>query len=1017
MFNKEKKLMTYGVNLKRILSALIITGMVLMPSPIKGEKNIVAVSENAQTAFSDTDGHWAKDDIDFVVSKKIMNGVPDDSFDPERKLTRAELAAIVSRTFRLTAKAENSYSDVTEKDWFSSNIAALKNSNLIPSEMVDGNKINPNAEITREETAALIWNAFYNAYRNEHDVQSGVYSDEGNISAWAKDAVLKLTSVKIVSGDENNNFNPKGTITAAELAAIAHRLRTTDEGYTERITESDGALIEKEMNDAYNRGAVRVIVPPGTYSVPEGTKGVSYRAHILFSRLEDFTFEGYGVNLIFEVTDCAGIEIEYCSNVTLKGLTTDYKTGFGSQGEILDVDYDNAKFTLRIDEGYNNALDDPFYGAQKTGYVFDPDTLKMAEGYANVPFKVEKDTSAKDGRTWICSATNRYGATQLKPGLLLGFRQSASGLGMNTRISSSSGTTIQDHTIHMGQMGLQEQTSNRDVDYVRTHLINVKVIPGPKPEGATRQRLMSTSADAMHFAECEIGPLIENCTIEGNGDDGIAVHGYFKLIMDKYNNELSHIVGDYEDGKAYIIGGMWGNQSARVGDKFIIYDSKGHKKGETKMAKAPIGVTSGDTTQKNNLQIKNPGVMGQQTLYSYSVYQFEDKFDLEYGDLIVNTNMMGNGYHIKDSQVIRNSTRGMLITASDGIIENCTVDGSRGGGIIFLPEIGWAQSGYTDGLTVRNCTLKNIGSSYDVGLAKPTTNSAFKLSSDVEGRTHENIVLDNNRFENNWGYDIELGNVKDIVLKNNVFEPHNEKAAGFKHQECIYAENCENLDVKTCNKAADGRVIFAASECENLKGIVPVSLYPLTVTDNQNGLWRYQYSPLGTNIYYDYEYCEATMEGYTPSFTWWFDTKWNTTYGGVLSYAQVATGSSADVTYTFVAPKDGKIQVTIEDGVRLNPSSTGSDGVKFKILKGNKNLYPKVGWQKVLYGEAGTVDETVTTNVKKGDRIHFRLNCLGNTYYDNVIFSPMVRYLEETTQATTEECNDPESFTNINFEK
>ena len=101
----------------------------------------------------------------------------------------------------------------------------------------------------------------------------------------------------------------------------------------------------------------------------------------------------------------------------------------------------------------------------------------------------------------------------------------------------------------------------------------------------------------------------------------------------------------------------------------------------------------------------------------------------------------------------------------------------------------------------------------------------------------------------------------------------------------------------------------------------------------------------------------------------------------------------------------------------MNPSSTGSDGIKFKILKGNKNLYPKVGWQKVLYGEAGTVDETVTTNVKKGDRIHFRLNCLGNTYYDNVIFSPMVRYLEETTQATTEECNDPESFTNINFEK
>lgn len=970
--------------------------------------------------YTDTENHWAGEAIEFVTEKGIMNGIGDGKFEPERKMTRGEFLAVAARTFRQTSgntdDSNNLYADISKTQWNAPYIAALKANGCIPSEMISGGKLNPELPIIREEAAAIMWNCFYYAYKNEHGSEVGNIADADDISEWAREDVLKSIDAKIFGGDENNNFLPKQTITAAETAAVAYRVRTTDEAYVPDIPKESGNLIESETAAAYKRGAVRLVISPGTYNVTEGTPAFNgFRSHILLSDMEDFSFEGYDVNLIYQVVDCSGLVLQRCKNVTVKGFTTDYRITFFSQGEVIDVDGENGDFRLKIDDGYNNELDDPFWGATKTAYVYDPDTLKMAEGYSNVAFTVKKDTESNDDHMWRCHVTDLYNALQLKPGLLLAFRQGGSGVGMNTRVHLSSGTTLMDYTMCMGQMGLLEQNSMQVRDYKRTHLKNVKVTFGPTPTGATRRRLMSTLADGVHFTECQKGPLIEDCLIEGNGDDGIAIHGYFRMIMDKYNGEFPKLIGDYEDGKAFVIAGMWANERVLVGDRFSIYDSHGFKKASTRLAKPAVAVSGGDTTKTNTYYTTNKNVLGHQTLSAYSIYQFEDVMDLEYGDIIVDEDLTGDGYEVRNCSVIRNSTRGMLITANNGLIENCTVDGSRSGGIIVLPEIGWAQGGYTENLTIRNCTLKNIGSGYEGGLGIPRTASALNISSDVDGRNHKNIVIDNNRFESNWGYDIEIANTSGAVVKNNVFGSRAEAAKNLKHGESIFVENSDNVDIKSCNKGSGDRELYAASDCDNLKGLVPISVYPMTVTDTQDGIWRYQYSPLGTNLYYDYNFCDSVMDGFTPSFTWWVDSKWNSTFGGILNQSQVTTGSAADVTYTFVAPKDGRIEVTVNDGVRINPSSTKSDGVKFKIMKEDKNLYPKVGWQTVLYGDTGNVNEKVVTNIQKGERIYFRVNCLENTFYDNVVLSPYIKYLEENAQAETTECDDSENYTKINF--
>ena len=47
--------------------------------------------------FKDTTGHWAQAQIEQLAKLGILGGYPDGTFQPDKPITRAEVAAIVSR--------------------------------------------------------------------------------------------------------------------------------------------------------------------------------------------------------------------------------------------------------------------------------------------------------------------------------------------------------------------------------------------------------------------------------------------------------------------------------------------------------------------------------------------------------------------------------------------------------------------------------------------------------------------------------------------------------------------------------------------------------------------------------------------------------------------------------------------------------------------------------------------------------------------------------------------------------
>ena len=81
------------------------------------------------SALKDINNHWAKNSINKVYSKSIINGYPDKTFRPDLDITRAEAVTILNKVFNIENKNNKDvvFSDVFEKDWFYENIMNASN--------------------------------------------------------------------------------------------------------------------------------------------------------------------------------------------------------------------------------------------------------------------------------------------------------------------------------------------------------------------------------------------------------------------------------------------------------------------------------------------------------------------------------------------------------------------------------------------------------------------------------------------------------------------------------------------------------------------------------------------------------------------------------------------------------------------------------------------------------------------------------------------------------------------------
>ena len=162
----------------------------------------VKIVDNSK-GFIDTQDHWAKDEIDFVSARGLVNGMSATIYAPNASTTRAQLWTILARQNGANLNGGNTWYEKAQ------NWAKDKG-------VSDG--ANHNAAINRAQMVTMLWRAVgqptAGGTANFTDVPTDSYYAQA--VAWAVEN-------GITTGVGNGHFDPTSTCTRAQIAAFLAR--------------------------------------------------------------------------------------------------------------------------------------------------------------------------------------------------------------------------------------------------------------------------------------------------------------------------------------------------------------------------------------------------------------------------------------------------------------------------------------------------------------------------------------------------------------------------------------------------------------------------------------------------------------------------------------------------------------------------------------------------------------------------------------------------------------------------
>ena len=185
--------------------AMVLAGAMLLPS------NAFAAD---LSQYRDFPNDWSAKSLEQAIDNGLLNG-SNGMIDAKGLLTRAQMAAIVSRSFGAAKTASlDDYRDVLPSAWYYSDMGKAVKMGAFQGA---NGLLNPDAPITREEAFTVLARAF--ALEGGGSATLKDFVDGGTVSSWASESVAALVAGGYVNG-ANGMLNLKNNITRAEFAKV-----------------------------------------------------------------------------------------------------------------------------------------------------------------------------------------------------------------------------------------------------------------------------------------------------------------------------------------------------------------------------------------------------------------------------------------------------------------------------------------------------------------------------------------------------------------------------------------------------------------------------------------------------------------------------------------------------------------------------------------------------------------------------------------------------------------------------
>ena len=175
------------------------------------------------TDFRDYDRTaWYAEAVSAAVDNGLLYGKSATVIDPNGDMTRAEMAAIINRSFGCYKTADISqYKDVAKSKWYYKDVALAVQMGTYNGRSASA--MAPDAPISRQEAMTVVARALeldYNAYAK---TDLSKFADEKNISSWALPYVRAMVGADYIHG-RTKGLEPLDNITRAEFAQIFYNI-------------------------------------------------------------------------------------------------------------------------------------------------------------------------------------------------------------------------------------------------------------------------------------------------------------------------------------------------------------------------------------------------------------------------------------------------------------------------------------------------------------------------------------------------------------------------------------------------------------------------------------------------------------------------------------------------------------------------------------------------------------------------------------------------------------------------
>lgn len=468
-------------------------------------------------------------------------------------------------------------------------------------------------------------------------------------------------------------------------------------------------------------------------------------------------------DVLFRMKDCQNIEIDGCgstflfskiagfasiidsSNITLRNFTLDWSRPYISQAEITDMT--TEYIDLKIDKQKY-----PWYiKGKRLKFICGGKEYGAAEYGYNIVYSKDGNIFKGSFDNYSLTSVINGPAEELAEGIIRchGKIEKTYPLGNIIAIwhityktpwcisTDSENIFLKDITIrHTTGCGVVSVcTKDMTID-------NVDYIPA---EG----RCFTGIADAFHIVHNSGKFLMQNCDIDGQGDDALNVHGRYLNIVSRNNrkNKFRYIV---PAGHPLLHPGdsIWGISKTNMQRIALGKVSELRKTGVGTIARGERKILGEIYEITLSQGIRVPETV---TFFENASYNPE---------VIIRNNTFGRA----------NRARGILLTSPCKTIVEENVFKSSGTAILIEGDTDfWLESGGINGLVIKNNIFDKCHSS-PWGSAVIAFSPSHKPDKSDSGMYHKNVYIINNRFIMDSAELLFLRSVENLIFENNRIE-------------------------------------------------------------------------------------------------------------------------------------------------------------------------------------------------------------------------------------------------------